>query len=206
MLTEARTTNRLLWDSETYRFENATMHDGTLSLALSTIPFSIRFGMNEHTERVKDLGIAYAAMGMFTSCLVQTSDAASVFIEKSDKYFTRKKYAWVGGVLSKMERVLRSGGDLFGALEDEVMEELGVGAQVFDGQSLRAGYLTENWNVCLLFSQTISLSARQLQQRFEQAGDGEAKRLMCIPASELRQQACIFEERDQVKFAILDLL
>lgn len=207
-LATAKAQNRMLWDSEIYRFEQVSQKpDKQLVLHFSTIPFSIRLGMNEHTGMVKSLGNAYAPRGLFTSVLLKTADDYLVFIEKSDKYFTSKKYSWVGGILSKSESVLKSGVDLFIEVEKEILEETGTQKEhLMHAPLLRAGYLTENWNVCLLFEQSITLTREELLSVFNASGSDETKNLLLIHPQDLPRLKSLFEVKDQEKFAILGLI
>lgn len=192
-----------LWDSEVYRLENVS-DDEVLSLQLSTIPFSVRLGMNKHTVSIQALGENYAPKGMFTSCLLTTTDDKFVFIEKSNKFYTNKKYAWVGGVLSKTEHQIQDGVELFNTIRSEILEE--VGCDHIPDIVLRCGYLTENWNVCLLFSASLAITSAELSSLFEKKSDGEAKNLLIIPKSEIENKLPLFETKDQVKLALLDLV
>lgn len=206
MLREAFATSRKLWDSEIYRLEATEISEQGLSLSFSTIPFSIRLALNKHTEQIKHLGDTYAPKGLYTSCLVTTLDNRHVFIEKSDKYFTSKKYAWVGGVLSKTEKEILSGEDLFGVTKTEVKEELGISEEDVTSIKLLSGFLSENWNVCLLFMVHLNLTALELQERFAKNSDGEAVNLFFTEKDNLQKTIDIFDEKDRVKFAVLGLL
>lgn len=205
MLHEAAATGRQLWDSEIYRLEDVDICTHTLSLNISTVPFSVRVGMNDHTERVRQLGLAYAPKGLYTSCLVSTTDHHYVFIEKSNIYFTKKKYAWVGGVLSKTERHISSGKELFDTVRTEVMEELGVESEQITSTTLSAGYVSENWNACLLFTVELKLTTHELQAMFMKQSDDEAVELVMIAKSNLHKESNIFDSKDRTKFAVLDL-
>ena len=90
-LNEAARAGKQLWDSDIYRFESVSLNQGLLNLVFSTVPFSIRLGMNSHVDQVKKLGVEYASRGIFSSCFIQTADGQLIFIEKSDKYFTKKR-------------------------------------------------------------------------------------------------------------------
>ncbi len=207
-LLEAKKQGRLLWDSEIYRFEKAfNTSTNNLSLQFSTIPFSIRLGMNAYTDTVQEKGLPYAPQGLFTSVLLVTSDKYLVFIEKSDRYFTAKKYSWIGGVLSKTEKIINTGEDLFDEVQKEIFEESTIAAEhITNKVQLLSGYRTDNWNVCLLFKQAIQLTAAELQTLFELNGGDEAKNLLMIDPEELSDKLSLFEPKDQVKFAILDLI
>ncbi|MFO0704658.1 MAG: hypothetical protein U0517_01620 [Candidatus Andersenbacteria bacterium] len=203
-LVQAAKNGSKLWDSEAYRYESAHMNAASLVLRFSTIPFSIRLGMNKHTRAIKSLGPKFATRGLYTSCLVSTTDKSFVFIEKSKKFFTNKKYSWIGGILSKSEAILTSGSDLFEATKKEISEELGLTTNHIVSLLLRTGYLTDNWNVCLLFEASLSLTKTELTARFMQKNDGEAKNLLYISYDQIKKKEYdVFEPKDQVKFSIL---
>ncbi len=203
MLKESLSRGSQLWDSAIYRFEDIRGKDDKINLYFSTIPFSIRLGMNKHTSQVKNLGESYASMGLFNSCLVETSDNKFVFIEKSNKFYTDKKYAWVGGIFSESENKLDDGIDLFSSVNTEILEELGISNEYVSSLVLSTGYITENWNVCLLFSAKIIITSEQLLEFFYKKNDGEARGLIFIPVNLMEQNIQIFEEKDREKFVIL---
>ncbi len=205
MSTEALSRGSQLWDSNVYRFEDVKEKDGKIVLYFSTIPFSIRLGMNKHTNSVKKLGKDYASMGLFSSCLVKTADNHFVFIEKSNKFYTDKKYSWVGGIFSESEKTLNNGDDLLSAVKAEIREELGLKDEHIETTTLSAGYVTENWNACLLFNAKVTVTAEQLIAIFNKKNDGEAKGLFFIPSDLVQQKVQMFEEKDKEKFVILGL-
>ena len=199
----ARKEGKKVWDSDVYRFEHLELSMEKLYLYFSIIPFSVRLEMNKYTEKIRQLGQSYGAKGLFSSCLVKTVDGYFVFVLKSDTYLTQKKYAWVGGVLSKSEEIIRSGSDLFRSAEREVFEELGVKKEHITETTLRVGYLTENWNVCLLFFVQLSLTKNELQKQFESFSDDEAKDLVFINENDNNDSLSIFEEKDRIKFVLM---
>jgi hypothetical protein len=205
MLAEASVQGKKIWDSQVYRFESGTIKDNQLHLQLSTIPFSIRVALNKETKRLGELGEFFFPLGMYTSIILHTADGQYVFIEKSDKYFTNKRFAFVGGVLSKSEKVLTSGQDLFDEVSKELKEELGLSDIHIDSVLLRAGYRTENYNFCLLFEVTLTETLVEVQSLFAAGNDGEAKRVIGIEPKELGSFVQLLEDKDKIKFEILDM-
>lgn len=197
--------NQKIWDSTIYRFESCKVSSQKLHLDLSTIPFSIRLEMNKYTDKIKQLGLLYSPRGMFNSCLVKTSDDYAVFVEKSNVYVTQKKYAWVGGVFSKSEFIINSGNDLFESAKREIVEELGVEKEYIIENILKMGYLTENWNVCFLFSVQLSLTKKELSERFRKYSDDEVKNLIFFTYENIKNSLNLFEPKDKIKFALLKI-
>ncbi len=206
MFSKAKRTGKRLWDSYIYRFESVNSDKDHLNLIVSTIPFSIRLGMNANTNKIKELGDEYASKGIFSSCIIQTSDNQYVFIEKSNKYFTQKRRAFVGGVLSKSEKVLKNGQDLFDEVKKEIKEEIGI--TIYNNKTiwLRTGYLTENFNVCLLFEALVPQSFMEIKKTFAKYSEGEAKNIVGISRDTLPSAISLFESKDIVKLKILKLL
>jgi len=203
---EAESKGQKIWDSLVYRFESCLISNDSIKLQISTIPFSIRYGMNKFTEEIKMLGLSYSPKGMYASCLVKTKDNRFVFIEKSNKYVTNKKFAWVGGVLSKSETEIKTGSDLFQAVAKEVIEELGIDFNDISNFHLQIGYLTENWNFCLLFSLQINLTKQDVQNKFNAHSDGEASQLVFLDVDNIESDIHLFDSKDQKKFVLLDLI
>lgn len=206
MLIEAAQAKRKLWDSDIYRFESADKNGKKLNLSLSTIPFSIRLGMNMHTNEIKRLGTAYASQGIFTSCFVQTTDNVYIFLEKSEHYFTPKKISFIGGVVSKSERTLINGRDLFEEVGKEIKEEIGVYIRNIDHIHLKTGYRTENFNVCFLFEVLVPFTFSEVQEIFSKDHGDEAKNIIGFSRDTLASRISLFEPKDAVKFKILDLV
>ena len=206
MLASAEAQGKKLWDSEVYRFESASVRNTLLSLKVSVISFSVRLAMNSYTMLIKSLGIKYAPLGMYTSCFMETSDGVFLFIEKSNKYFTTKRISFVGGVLSKTEKKLLVGDDLFNEVLKEIKEEIGIDSIDIKEHILRCGYITENYNICLLFEVTLNKSFEEVGRNFKDKTDDEATRLIGVKKSELATFMETLEKKDAVKFKILDLV
>lgn len=206
ILEQAAKTKREIWDSALYRLEKVTAVDNSLHFVLSTVLFSTRLTMKKYTAEIKQLGFEYNPRGMFASCLVETSDGYFVFIKKSQKYFGAKQYAWVGGVLSKDEGEIKSGRDLFLAARREVVEELGVSSLQIGETVLKVGYLTENWNVCLLFLVKLPLSRTELLEIFRSNNDGEAADLVFLNVDNKSDWLAKFEAQDRTRLAVLGII
>lgn len=206
VLEQATKTKREIWDSALYRLEEVVAVDNYLHFKLSTISFSTRLMMKKNTAEIKQLGFEYSPCGMFASCLVETIDGYFVFIKKSQKYFGSKEYAWVGGVLSKDEGEIKSGRDLFLAARREVVEELGVSSAEMNETVLKVGYLTENWNVCLLFSIKLLLSKTELLEVFKNNSDGEAEDLVFLNVDNKSDWLTKFEAQDKTRLAVLGII
>lgn len=206
VLEQAAKTKREIWDSALYRLEEVIAVDNSLHFKLSTIVFSARLMMKKYTAEIKRLGFEYSPRGIFNSCLVETTDGYFVFIKKSQKYFSTKEYAWVGGVLSKDEREIKSGQDLFASARREVVEELGVSFLQIDETVLKIGYLTENWNVCLLFSIKLSLSKTEVLEIFRSNSDGEAADLVFLNTDNKSDLLAKFEAQDRTRLALSGII
>jgi hypothetical protein len=204
-LKEAAETNKDVWDSEIYRFEGVQEDEG-LNLTLSTVPFSVRRPMNKFTERIVELGLDYSAKGMYSSCFVITCDGNYVFTEDGGKYLNRRKYMFIGGVLSKSEKELQTGEDLFGEAQKECFEEAGCWPEDIESTILNAGFITDSCNICLIFTMTLNLTFPQLVERFNQKNDGEAKALVCVEAHEISDFARRLDEKEHPKFIVKGLL
>ncbi len=203
LMMDAKMTGKSLWNSETYRLEMCLQKNGILFLKMATIPFSIRLGMNSFVHLVEELGLDYAAMGMFTSCFIKTADEKYIFIEKSDKYVTNKKYAFVGGVLSKTEKVLSGGEDLFGEVFKEMEEEIGVEQTDVDSNVLTRVYITENFNACILFEVKLNKTYSEIVKKFNSKNDGEVKGLIPVDTADLKTFGESLDKKDQFKIQTL---
>ncbi len=206
LIHEAKESGKQIWDSETYRFELAQVGPDGLSLVLSTIPFSIWRSMNFVIDKVQQLGLSYSSKGMYSSCFFLTSDGKYVFIEDSGKYLNRRPIMFIGGVLSKSEKELKSGFDLFNEAEKEVIEEAGAHQEDIESTVLNAGYITESYNICLIFTIKLSITFDQLVERFNQNNDGEAKGLIGITKSGLSEFAKQLNKKELPKFELMGLI
>lgn len=203
---ESKRKGRLIWESEVYRFESINLTDGGLQLMVSTIPFSIRLTMNDHVKLVNQLGIKYAALGMYTSCFVVTLDNHYLFIEKSNKYHSNRKISFIGGILSKTEKELRSGNDLFEEVAKEVKEEIGVSSANIESIRLNAGYISKNFNFCLVFTVKIKKKLEEILRDFDHSNDGEAANIVYVKEEDLMIFAKErLPEKDFPKFEIMGL-
>jgi 8-oxo-dGTP pyrophosphatase MutT (NUDIX family) len=112
----------------------------------------------------------------------------------------------VGGVLSKDEREIKSGQDLFASARREVVEELGVSFLQIDETVLKFGYLTEIWNVCLLFSIKLSLSKTEVLEIFRSNSDGEAADLVFLNTDNKSDLLAKFEAQDRTRLALSGII
>ncbi len=199
-VTKAHLEKKLLWNDTVYRFERANMTNKGLHLKVSTIPFSIRLAMNDYTKQIIALGQDYAPMGMYISSFIVSSDQYYIFIEKSDKYYTTRTLCFVGGVLSKRPRGLKSGKDLFAETKREITEETGIRPTLIKDPILKGGYVNETLNFCLVFSVKTTLSLKQIKTTFGNRSDGEAKRLIGIRKTKLTEFMKLLPKKDHPKF------
>ena len=205
LVIKAKSDGKKLWESEVYRFETVKFSGGNLNFTVSTIPFSVRLGMNSFTDRVKKLGLDFASLGLFSSCFVLTKDKKYLFIEKSDKYYTNRKYSFIGGVISKSERVLKNGQDLFGVVAKEIVEESTISPSKIRNLRLRDGYITENYNFCLLFEAELKVTFKELKESFSKKKIDEALNIIGIGRKELPDFIKKLPDKDLPKFEILNL-
>jgi hypothetical protein len=205
-LQQAATEGKQIWDSTVYRYENSLVKEDSLELNLSTIPFSMRWSMNSFTADIATLGLEYAARGMYTSCFVITHDNKYVFIEDAGKHLNRRKYMFVGGTLSKTEKELDTGEDLFNEARKECIEEAGAKPADINSVVLNAGYITNSYSVCLIFTVTLNITFNELVERFNESNDGEAKGLIGVEKEELRKFALGLDVKEHVKFRLLGLI
>ncbi len=187
MLVEAKNENKKLWDSEIYRFESISESGDIIDLEISTIPFSAVVSMNKYIKEADDFDISFAPLGMFTSCFVKTSDDKYLFIEKSNKFYTKKKISFIGGTLSKTEKVIKNGIDLFGEVIKEIKEELGLSEEDIETVIFNNAYETKNFSVCLLFDVMLNCSLEQIKNKFNLQNDGEAVRIIDVDSNKLSE-------------------
>jgi hypothetical protein len=199
-LEQARKEGKKRFEGETYRFESIEQHPGELSITMSTIPFSIRSSMNVFKDDLSRLGFTFAARGLFTSNVVITSDEKYVFIEDSGLYLNRRPIMFIGGVLSKSEKELHNGADLFEQARQECKEEVGCIDEDFTETKLIAGYITNSSSVCLLFKIRLSITFDELQERFNADNDGEAKNILGVSSEKIVEFGRTLDEKEHPKF------
>jgi hypothetical protein len=207
ILKDAEENNQMIWDSEVYRFEGIAKNGDGFELSVSTIPFSVRYSMNSFTNDISKLGIEYAPLGMFASCFLLTADNKYVFIEKSGKYHSSRKYSFVGGILSKSEREVRKEKDILKEVKKEIREEVGIEEGDISSIELKAGYITQNFNFCLVVRAKIDKDFDNVVRKFDEMDVDESFSLVGINKEELPDFA---EEKllakDMPKLELLNLI
>jgi len=206
LVTKAKAEGKHIWDSEVYRFESIDAKENLLDFKVSTIPFSIRRSMNSFVPEIEQLGFDYAARGMYTSCFIVTSDSKYVFIEDGGKYLDRRPIMFVGGVLSKSEKIIKDGTDLFNEAQKECIEETGCNQENIKSVYLNAGYITDSYSVCLLFTINLTCTFHELSQQFVLHNDGEAKNLIAVNESEIAPFGKSLHTKEHIKFILKGLL
>ncbi len=207
-LKEAKNNGQWLWDSETYRLEEVIRKGRRITFLVSTIPFSVRIEMNKHSGKIEKLGPRYAPMGMYCSCFVRSSDNYLLFIEKSSRLRTNRKHSFVGGIFSKSEKILGNGNDLFSEVLKEVFEEITVGRTDVARITLKAGYVSENFNVCLIFDVRLKLTAEKIIESFKAASTAdhpETKNIISVPDGSINKIIRFLPKRDYPKFHLFSL-
>lgn len=203
---EAEATGKLLWDSETYRFESFKSNKDHVQLVVSTIPFSIRKGMSEYKERITELGGGYSPQGMYTSSFVVTKDEKYVFIEDAGKYLDRRPVMFIGGVLSKTEKELKTGVDIFSEAEKECIEEAGCQQSDIASIVLNGGFMNISTNVGLVFTVSLNINFAELLERFKGGNDGEAKGLIAVQKDQIAEFGRSMDEKEIPKFVVAGLV
>lgn len=204
LVEESKKNQAVLWDSYIYRFENLFFEKGILNIEASTIPFAVRLGMNYFSNRIESLGEDYNPRGMFFSCLIRTSDDFLVFIKKSNKFFSSKKYAFVGGVLSKTEINLSQEKSILKPIQKEILEELGS-KFIYQYISLKHIYINETFNCCLLFDTQSKQTKKEMQDIFS-SSDGEIESLVFLPINNLKDSETLLSPSDLFKLKIMKIL
>lgn len=92
----------------------------------------------------------------------------------------------------------------FESAKHEILEELGVSEECIKENILKIGYLTENWNVCFLFSVQLLLTRKELLEKFEKNSDDEVKNLIFFTSENIKDALALFEDKDKTKFALLE--
>lgn len=197
-LEEARSKDKIIWESETYRFESCELNSGSLVLSMSTVPFSIRKTMKTFRELLSQKGSEYSPLGIYSSCMVLTSDNKYIFVEDSGKYLDRKPISYIGGVLSKSEKNVQNGADLFGEAIKECCEETGCSPENIENIVLNAGLTNRGFSVCLLFSIKLNIDFATLCEFFKHNSDGEVNRLIGVNKNDLPTFLSELDEDDRL--------
>jgi len=197
-------TKTKLWDSEVYRFEKIYQIKNSLIINVSTIPLSIRLMMNNFTEKIQKLGLNYAPLGMFFSCFVLTKDCYFLFVKKSQYFYFDRKFAFIGGILSKTENNNTSKCNIFNEVKKEMKEEIGVINQNIDSLNLLGHYKTSNFNFCLLFKIKLNITIEEALNGFSNRTEQEIEKI--IPVHKNNLQNFILQNmsaKDSIKFSFL---
>lgn len=197
---QAVASGKQMWDSNLYRLEDISNTNNQTQIIFSEIKYSIRKTLSKFTTEIENLGLDYASKGCFSSLFIKTRDNKYVFIEKSDKYITNKKYSFVGGVMCKDECEINTVDALFFSAEKEITEEIGVDLKHILNNELVSVYLTDTFNYCFLYITTIELTFEEVLDAFKKSNDGEAKAVIGIDDMNIETFKKQMDEKDQVKF------
>ena len=185
MLENAEKEGKKVWDQDVFRLESFNV-DTNVNLNFSTIPFSVRYAMNKFTDDVLALGQEYYPMACDSAIFVKTADGKYVFIQKSDKLLSRRKFSFIGGVFNRAkDKTFSENNELFNSAITEINEELGIQLSIDNNLELRGAFINQTCNVCFVFEHTLELTEEQIQESFAKNHDEEVESLIFVEPNNL---------------------
>lgn len=195
---ESYKSGKEVWDSIVYRLNNIEVRNDAIRLHLGTIPFSTRLALNQCTNDLITLGEGYHPMALYTSVFVKTKDNYYVFIEKSDKLHSNRRTSFVGGILSKSEKIVNNGQDLFESVRNELVEELGLDIDKLRRFRMLGGFINRTLNVCLLFKCNLSLGMKDVEKAFCVNHEQEVDKLIFM--KDIKKKHFFLDNFDQAEY------
>lgn len=184
-LKAAQKLGKKMWDQPVYRLGNFVIDRDVCRLTFSVIPFSIRIGLMDFSDKLAKKGKDYFPMATYSSIFIETADGKFIYGVKSDKFVTNRRFSYIGGVFNRAE----SDGftpPLFESAVDEVREELGVLTKDIEKFKLIGAFRSRTGNVGLIFYCKLKHSVSSAQKVFAKKHDLELKNLAIVEKSDLK--------------------
>ena len=179
---EASAKGQKIWDAKVYRLDHFEAGE-KCKLNFSTIPFSIRMGLQTCTSELASLGESFLPKATYTSVFIETDDNVFVFGSKSDKYNTTRTFTYIGGVFNHVENVETN---LFESVESEILEELGISQSEIKTLLLIGAFQSKTANVGFIFYCKLSISFETLQRICDKREDFELKTIHFVQRDDIR--------------------
>ncbi|MDW9817154.1 hypothetical protein GOB25_19175 [Sinorhizobium meliloti] len=174
---------RKIWNAELYRLEDFRYSCSSLSVDLSTIEIK-----EIHASRLSgesDLGESYRPRSIFVASFIETNDGKFVFGRTNANTLTAGRIDLIGGSLSKTERPVTNGADLFRSALSEIEEELNVGAVDVKSGHLCAIVKTPRSFVGMIFHVRLNIDLAQFDRRFRARNNDEITEAVAVDRNDL---------------------
>lgn len=175
---------RKIWNAELYRLEDFRYSCSTLSVDLSTIEVrEIHASIRLSGE--SDRGESYRPRSIFVASFIETSDGKFIFGRTNANTLTAGRIDLIGGSLSKTERPVTNGADLFRSALSEIEEELNVGAVDVESGHLCAILKTPRSFVGMIFHVRLNIDLVQFERRFRARDNDEITEAVAVDRNDL---------------------
>jgi len=184
-LIEAEKNNQRAWDSVTYRLNSFNFKKGKFLLNCGLMNFSLRNTLKSMPE-LDSYSEDYLPKGLAIGGFIETTDNYFIFGIRSGKTLGGKgDVDFIGGILSKDEKVVENGEDLKTVLFSEIVEEIGIGRENILTSFILGLISSESGNVIILAYSTTNLSKQQVLESFKDMGDEEMANLIFVKKDKL---------------------
>jgi 8-oxo-dGTP pyrophosphatase MutT (NUDIX family) len=175
---------RKIWNAELYRLENFQCIDTSLVLDLSTIEVK-EIHAAHRLPGEGDLGESYRPNNIFVASFIETKDQKFIFGRTNTNTLNAGRIDLIGGSLSKTERPVVTGDDLFHSALSEIEEELNVPFSDVNSGYLCAILRTPRSYVGMIFHIRLNIDLAQFESRFRIRENDEITDAVVVDESEL---------------------
>jgi 8-oxo-dGTP pyrophosphatase MutT (NUDIX family) len=184
IVAEMQEKGRKIWNAELYRLEALTRTDTALHVDLSTIEVK-EIHASQRIAGEYDLGESYCTCNIFVASFIETSDGYFIFGRTNTNTLNAGRIDLIGGALSKSERIVETGDDLFLAAIAEIEEELNVPREAVQSGRLCAILKTPRSYVGVIFHARLDLNRKGFEEHFGARENDEITEAILVERSEL---------------------
>ena len=175
---------RKIWNAELYRLENFQCIDTSLVLDLSTIEVK-EIHASHRLPGEADLEDSYRPNNIFVASFIETKDQKFIFGRTNTNTLNAGRIDLIGGSLSKTERPVVTGDDLFLSALSEIEEELNIPLSDVGSGHLCAILKTPRSYVGMIFHIRLNLDLPQFESLFHNRENDEITEAVVVDESEL---------------------
>jgi hypothetical protein len=167
---EANENGAKLYDGTSYRLENLSFNEDTLTIEVSPMKFSVRSTLKKMPQ-LETLGEAYFSHGLSVGGFVKTKDSQYIFVRKSSKSASSLQRDVIGGVLETIEP--QSGEGVLNMNRTELKEEVNVSPSMIEDMKVIGIVRSSTTDILIVTDTQLSIASAELRELFEKREDRE---------------------------------